>query len=125
MGIAVPGESIPVDVLRVMEGDTLKVVDRMLDEVLRVRLWRMDAPEMSQESGADSANGLGEMLVLSEEWASAGALFLRPVREDRGASILGGGWMFWPGKSSDGRCRLRSLFPVETGLVRAQHTGAR
>ena len=76
--------SISVDVLRVMDGDALDGVDRMRCEVLMVRLWGMDSPEMDQECGAESSDRLGEMLSLP-----GGGFLLEVLAFDRHGRAVG------------------------------------
>ena len=100
MESSVHGVSIPVDVFRMMH-----------------------APEMHQECGAGSSDRLGEMLSLPEGGFLLVVLVFDCTGESWGVSVLGCGWMLQLGESSDGGYRLRGLFQVEAGSVRASAYG--
>ena len=78
------GEVKTVHVRRVIDGDTLEVADGKGRQVLKVRLWGIDAPEMDQEGGEESADKLDEILLREE-----GRLVLETFAFDRYGRAVG------------------------------------
>ncbi len=75
-------DDYPVDVLRVIDGDSVKV--RLPDgEEHSVRMYGIDAPEKDQQFGRDSWHHLQEILSSHRQW------LLHVIREDSYGRLVG------------------------------------
>ena len=92
------GEISTVYDYRVVDGDTLYVACE--DRDLRVRLWGIDAPELDQDGGSESAETLDE--ILTREVKEGGVLKLEIFAFDEYGRAVG--LLF-----SNGQGRLRSV----------------
>ena len=90
--IQAQGESIEVEYVRTIDGDTIEVV--MDDRVVSVRLFAVDAPEL--EAGTSDAFFVAAAVATLLEGSLRVWVEVDPVaREDRWGRVLGWVWYEW------------------------------
>lgn len=104
-----PGRRVPVQVVRVQDGDSLIVRPsrgRNPDEI-RLRLYAIDAPEMDQQYGREAREYLGALVRGRDD------LILEPVDTDRYGRLVG-----ILSYRREGRRRSINRAMVEQGMAR-------
>ena len=101
-------QTVSVEVRRIIDGDTVEVNQRSYRGWLRVRLFGIDAPEIDQDGGWDSAYQLQELLDGDDD------LMLETVAFDQYGRAIG--ILYWRRRG-----RRRS---VNLGMVHSGHAFA-
>ena len=96
--------TIPVAVRRIIDGDTVEIDQRSARGFLRVRLFGIDAPEIDQDGGWDSAYQLQDLLEGGDD------LMLETIAFDQYGRAIG--ILYW---RRQGRRRSINLGMVHSG----------
>ena len=96
--------TVPVAVRRIIDGDTVEIDQRSARGFLRVRLFGIDAPEIDQPGGWESAHQLQELLDVDDR------LLLETVAFDQYGRAVG--LLYW---RRQGRRRSVNLGMVHSG----------
>jgi endonuclease YncB( thermonuclease family) len=78
-----------VELVRVVDGDTVVVSTAQQTQMLHVRLSRIDAPEKKQEYGMESARVLSKLLLSGTSADDKGVLMLQREEQDRYGRTVG------------------------------------